>query len=195
MRLQIVGRLGQIRSDCLLFALLRALFAFAEHITTGWLNLILLIALRCCPLLAVTKSNRFTRVISNMRSPCVCCCAYCFCALWVALGCLPLCALRLSHSSAFEQRNNDRYVAYAKAKLDKIKGVKIAITGSYGKTSVKNILCSILQTKYLVGCSPRNFNTPLGIARWVSSDDFDGKDVYIFEMGARRKGDIINLWT
>ncbi|MCQ2382158.1 MAG: hypothetical protein MJ054_02530, partial [Clostridia bacterium] len=46
--------------------------------------------------------------------------------------------------------------------------IKIGITGSYGKTSVKNILAELLGTKYRVVASPASFNTPMGFARTVN---------------------------
>ena len=51
--------------------------------------------------------------------------------------------------------------------INKIKGMKnlkvIGITGSYGKTSSKNILNDILNIKYNVVPTPKNFNTPFGL--------------------------------
>ncbi|MDE6189131.1 MAG: UDP-N-acetylmuramoyl-tripeptide--D-alanyl-D-alanine ligase [Clostridia bacterium] len=70
--------------------------------------------------------------------------------------------------------------------------MKIGITGSFGKTTVKNILTTILNQKYKAYCTPSNFNTPLGICRAVN-DLPDECEVFIAEMGARRVGDISEL--
>ena len=43
----------------------------------------------------------------------------------------------------------------------------IGITGSYGKTSVKYYLQTLLQSRYDVLVTPGNFNTPLGVTRTV----------------------------
>ena len=68
--------------------------------------------------------------------------------------------------------------------------IKIGITGSYGKTSVKNILAAMLATKYRVVTSPASFNTPMGFARTVNQNLQPDSQVLIMEMGARRPGEI-----
>ena len=68
--------------------------------------------------------------------------------------------------------------------------IKIGITGSYGKTSVKNILAALLSTKYKVVASPASFNTPMGFARTVNQNLKADTQVLIMEMGARRVGEI-----
>ncbi len=70
--------------------------------------------------------------------------------------------------------------------------IKIGVTGSYGKTSVKEILRTILSEKYNVLVTPFSYNTPLGICRAVKKLD-DTYDVFIAEMGARHEGDIREL--
>ncbi len=70
--------------------------------------------------------------------------------------------------------------------------IKIGITGSYGKTSVKEILKVLLSEKYKVLATPKSYNTPLGIAKTAKRID-DTYDVFIAEMGARRVGDIKKL--
>jgi len=68
--------------------------------------------------------------------------------------------------------------------------IKIGITGSYGKTSVKNILAAMLSTKYKVVASPASFNTPMGFARTVNQNLQPDTQILIMEMGARRVGEI-----
>ncbi len=70
--------------------------------------------------------------------------------------------------------------------------VKIGITGSYGKTSVKNILSKMLSAKYKVVATPLSYNTPLGICKSVKKIT-SSTEVFIAEMGARRLGDIKEL--
>lgn len=87
-----------------------------------------------------------------------------------------------------------KFTEMAKIKLKSYTDLKIiAITGSYGKTGVKNILYDILSAKYKVVKTPSSFNTPMGIVRTINETDFDGADFFICEMGARRKGDIAQL--
>lgn len=92
----------------------------------------------------------------------------------------------------FENLNNKRYVRRAEKRLGGLSAVKIGITGSYGKTSCKNILADILSTKYRVLKTDKNFNTPLGIARTAGNIRGD-EEIFIAEMGARRPGDIREL--
>ncbi len=87
----------------------------------------------------------------------------------------------------------NKYVKKCKEKLKNSKNlIKIGITGSYGKTTVKEILKVILAEKYKVMATPLSYNTPLGIAKTVKR--LDGtEEVFIAEMGARRVGDIRKL--
>ena len=71
--------------------------------------------------------------------------------------------------------------------------IKIGITGSYGKTSTKNILAQLLSVKYRVVASPASFNTPMGLARTVNEHLRPDTQVLIMEMGARRPGEIAEL--
>jgi len=84
------------------------------------------------------------------------------------------------------------YIRQAKTKLESSNVLRIGITGSYGKTSVKEILKTILSQKYRVLATPASYNTPLGIAITVKSLD-STHDVFLAEMGARNKGDIKEL--
>jgi len=70
--------------------------------------------------------------------------------------------------------------------------IKIAVTGSYAKTSVKNYLCKILEKRYKVLCTPASYNTPMGVSLTVKKlTELD--EVFICEMGARKTGDIEEL--
>lgn len=66
----------------------------------------------------------------------------------------------------------------------------IGITGSFGKTSVKHFLYSILREKYAVCMTPESFNTPMGATLTIKNDLKNIDDIFICEMGARRVGDI-----
>ena len=84
------------------------------------------------------------------------------------------------------------YINKATKKLAQSNVTRIGVTGSYGKTSVKEILKTILSQKYRVLATPSSYNTPLGIALTVKQLD-STHDVLIAEMGARSKGDIKTL--
>ena len=66
----------------------------------------------------------------------------------------------------------------------------IAITGSYGKTSTKFILKTILSQKYKVIATPGSYNTPLGITKTIREMLAPDTDVFIMEFGANKPGDI-----
>lgn len=66
----------------------------------------------------------------------------------------------------------------------------VAITASYGKTSIKNFLAHILATKFNVYKTPRSVNTLGGIIRDINESLPALCDVYIVEAGARARGDI-----
>lgn len=75
-----------------------------------------------------------------------------------------------------------------------LKGMKnltvIGITGSYGKTSTKHFLNTILAEKYPVLMTPGSFNTTMGVIRTVREMMKPYFKVFICEMGAKQKGDI-----
>lgn len=83
------------------------------------------------------------------------------------------------------------YILIAKKKLSKYDHlIKIGITGSYGKTSTKYILRTILSEKYNVLITPHSFNTPMGIVKVLRSMLQPNHQIFIAEMGATAVGDI-----
>ena len=87
-----------------------------------------------------------------------------------------------------------RYEVRAKRKLAKMPElIKIGITGSFGKTSTKYILNSILSEKYRVCMSPHSFNTLPGLSKVVNNYLKEDDEILISEMGARNVGDIKKL--
>ena len=85
------------------------------------------------------------------------------------------------------------YIKKAKIKLQSLPCKKIAITGSFGKTSTKNILFQILSQKYKVCATPKSYNTPMGICKTILENLTEKDDFFIVEMGARHEGDIAFL--
>jgi UDP-N-acetylmuramoyl-tripeptide--D-alanyl-D-alanine ligase len=66
----------------------------------------------------------------------------------------------------------------------------IGITGSYGKTSTKHFLHTILSEKYNVLMTPGSYNTTMGVIRTVREYLKPTHQVFIVEMGAKHIGDI-----
>lgn len=92
----------------------------------------------------------------------------------------------------YEEISRRKHLRRASRKLDRRDVLKIGITGSYAKTTVKEILKTILSQKYRVLATPESYNTPLGISLTVKKLD-SSHDVFIAEMGARTKGEIKQL--
>ncbi len=83
----------------------------------------------------------------------------------------------------------------------------IGIAGSYGKTTMKEVLKAVLGLRFQVFATPESVNTPVGIARWVlknfnapnpssapqAPSPLKGEEnieIAIIEMGEHYKGDI-----
>jgi len=87
--------------------------------------------------------------------------------------------------------SKNRIIVKATKKLRGLKNLLvIGITGSYGKSSVKEVLAAILQEKFSVVKTPQNINTDIGIARVILQNITKKHNVFIAEMGAYRKGEI-----
>lgn len=69
----------------------------------------------------------------------------------------------------------------------------IAITGSYGKTSIKFMIKDLLKERYSVCYTPGSFNTPMGICKVINNDLQAHHQILILEMGARYAGNIQEL--
>jgi UDP-N-acetylmuramoyl-tripeptide--D-alanyl-D-alanine ligase len=65
----------------------------------------------------------------------------------------------------------------------------VAITGSNGKTSTKDLADAVARTRFRVHASPRSFNNEVGLPLTVLGAAPD-TEVLIAEMGARRLGDV-----
>jgi len=70
--------------------------------------------------------------------------------------------------------------------------IKIGITGSFGKTSTKEILATILSQEFKVIKTPDNINTDIGIAIFImeNQEKIKESEVFVIEMGAYQQGEI-----
>ena len=78
-------------------------------------------------------------------------------------------------------------------KIQELQPKIIAITGSYGKTSVKHILGHILKTHASTLITPGSVNTPMGITRIIREELDETHKYFIVEMGAYGSGSIKRL--
>jgi UDP-N-acetylmuramoyl-tripeptide--D-alanyl-D-alanine ligase len=91
-----------------------------------------------------------------------------------------------------EARMRRRFEVAASAKLAEQRPKVIAITGSAGKTTTKEMVAHLLSGRYRVLKTPASFNTPMGISRTVN-EMLDHHDYFVCEMGAYQKGEIEKL--
>lgn len=80
---------------------------------------------------------------------------------------------------------NDSYEAIqtlAKHYLECLNVKIVAITGSNGKTTTKDIVTSILETKFKVHKTQGNFNNELGVPLTILAAPEDS-DILVLEMG------------
>ncbi|MBO7456985.1 MAG: hypothetical protein J6T71_04075, partial [Paludibacteraceae bacterium] len=86
--------------------------------------------------------------------------------------------------------------AYVRSQFD---GIVIGITGSNGKTVVKEWLYQLLKDDYTVIRSPRSYNSQIGVplSVWqlegVKSQEAGGKTIAIFEAGISQPGEMEKL--
>lgn len=84
-----------------------------------------------------------------------------------------------------------KIIKRASEKMEQLKKIKvIGITGSYGKTSTKEFLYTILSEKYKVVKTEGNNNTNIGVAYTILNKVNDEYDYFICEMGAYKIGEI-----
>lgn len=83
-----------------------------------------------------------------------------------------------------------KIIAEAKQRMNMLNTTVVGITGSYGKTSTKEFLSSMLSEKYSVLATPKNINVDIGVAQTILHSLQPDHDVFIVEMGAYAPGEI-----
>lgn len=97
-------------------------------------------------------------------------------------------------STGIEKYLFSLYYRKARERLASMGDLRIvAITASYGKTSIKNYLAQILSSALSVYATPRSVNTLGGLVKDVNEDLPAGIGVYVAEAGAREAGDIAEI--
>lgn len=84
-------------------------------------------------------------------------------------------------------------VQMARRRLKASKARIVGITGSYGKTSTKEILAALLAERFRALKTPASYNTPLGISSVVLKQLRPEHEVFVVEMGAYVRGNIRQL--
>ena len=86
-----------------------------------------------------------------------------------------------------------KYIAEAKSKLDSCHPIVIGITGSFGKTSTKNILNHILSSVSSSMTTARSINTIMGITKVIREELKPSYKYFIVEIGTSSKGKISKI--
>ena len=81
------------------------------------------------------------------------------------------------------------YLQLANYRRNKLNFQVVAITGSSGKTTTKEIIASTLSAKYKVFKTPLNHNNEVGLCQTIFATP-DETDVLVLEMGMRGLGEI-----
>ena len=90
-----------------------------------------------------------------------------------------------------EKKINKKYYDSASEKIRNMKNLtSVGITGSYGKTSTKFAMSTILKEKHKVLNTPESYNTPMGISKIINDELTDEYTIFIAELGATKIGDI-----
>lgn len=119
-------------------------------------------------------------------------CLYKF-AFLIIIAISPFTPIVANFINIYDKVKAKHFILTAQKKLQNSHAQIIVITGSNGKTSVKNILCEMLRKKYNVQATPASYNTPLGIAKFINEELKFSTEFLILEYGARRRGDIKKL--
>ncbi len=117
-------------------------------------------------------------------------------SLWVLLldKCLPLLVMIIVACLAIPTAIQREIIIYRARKIieERKDLLVIGITGSFGKTSTKEYLTSILNEKFKVLKTPKSNNTAIGIAKTVINDLTDQK-IFVCEIAAYKKGEIRDI--
>lgn len=93
----------------------------------------------------------------------------------------------------FQTKINKHFIDLGKSKLTRINPVRIGITGSFGKTTVKHILADMLLASGPVSYSKGSINTILGLTRHLRKRLQWSHKYFVAEMGAYGIGSIDRL--
>ncbi|HIF66825.1 MAG TPA: UDP-N-acetylmuramoyl-tripeptide--D-alanyl-D-alanine ligase [Acidimicrobiia bacterium] len=92
-----------------------------------------------------------------------------------------------------ESRLARRYVVQASQTLNRVDPIRIAVTGSYGKTTIKSYIKHLVSGTLSVVASPASFNNSPGLSRAVNEHLAQGTEVFVAEMGTYGRGEIADL--
>lgn len=149
----------------------KLLLAFAYLIMAVWLAAIIVVVF--------TSTDKVLALLV---------CVMALLALPVVLG-LSLVVVVTAGYVVIVKPHERKMIAETKMILQAHPGITIVVAGSYGKTTMKELLASVLGTKLRVAATAGNGNTPSAHAQFARSLKGD-EDVVIFELGEGAPGDV-----
>ncbi len=105
---------------------------------------------------------------------------------------IPLAAALLT-SNLIEKLLFTAFKNEAAKKLGAVDPTIVAVTASYGKTSMKNFIYQLLAPSFKTYKTPRSVNTLAGILKDINEELPKDCQIYIVEAGARERGDILEI--
>ncbi|MCL5113270.1 MAG: Mur ligase family protein [Patescibacteria group bacterium] len=105
--------------------------------------------------------------------------------LWSQIIVIPVFFARILIINPYQKRLSKK----AKKIFADHKGIKIAVAGSYGKTSLKEFLFTVLGSQFNVAMTPKNKNVALSHAQFALGLN-NKEDILIVEFGEGEPGDI-----
>jgi UDP-N-acetylmuramoyl-tripeptide--D-alanyl-D-alanine ligase len=85
------------------------------------------------------------------------------------------------------------YLFDARRRLRRVTPTVIAVAGSYGKTSTKEFVATVLAHRFSVLRPPGSQNTPMGISRVLRERLESSHEVFVAELGDYKRGEIADL--
>ncbi len=101
--------------------------------------------------------------------------------------------LALAINAPLENRAAAKFVHQAKVRLDKVAPTRVAITGSYGKTTIKGYVRHLASSTRSIVASPASFNNTGGLSRAVNEHLAPDTEIFVAEMGCYGPGEISKL--
>ena len=117
------------------------------------------------------------------------------CIVFMLLAQLTMVDILLANLLCFpiEEALRQSYVRAARQIVTEYHPTVIGITGSYGKTSTKELLGHILAARFDVYKTPKSYNTLMGVCKVIREELKPHHKYFIVEMGAYQPGEIARI--